>query len=662
MRRSTMNVVLSLALLAACSKGDGKSDKQADPPKTAEPGTPATKPGAAPATGDGASAVGVAAGGIQRDADEGAAAVVKSAQGPVEVRRVGETEFSAAKADTKLYPGDVVRTGEAGSATVALADESIIEVAEVTTVAITSRHGSADPASGAAVLGGLARFSVSARAPGEGAFRVYTPAGVVLTKGTVFGVGVAASGEARVGVESGAVDVIGLAALDAKPVMLEGGASVVLAAGGEVGSPAPWPADDWGTWRDDADAKLEVSAAFDAHAAALARLDARLLAAYADLDASADSIATFEATAAASADKGDTATYEASLPDGSATIDASFGVAGQVELLTWAYASHATLATDLYVRHPATVEAQWTVLLPRVDAAVLWPKRYEVTAVGYLEPLRMQYYVHHPRGRVHAELVGVTVPEFYAKVAVPQIEAPRIRSRVKTKIWIAPEVRFAATARPVWVTLPPANWHASFKVAPAAFRANGGWYMRPPTLKSKLLLGTNVTGSYKAKLKVDAPQPRANLRAAWAVPVGMKVKIGAPDLSMAAKARGNIKLNGGGRLDASMRGAGDLNGKGKLDVKVPDVKAPDLKAKVEAKVKVPTVTVPKVDVRGGVKAGFNASGGARADGAANTAGQAKAGASGGAAAKVKVQVPEVKIKAPEVKLKGEAKGKIKLGM
>ena len=42
------------------------------------------------------------AGGISTRIEEGAAAVIASANGTVEVRRVGETAWAAAKADTKL--------------------------------------------------------------------------------------------------------------------------------------------------------------------------------------------------------------------------------------------------------------------------------------------------------------------------------------------------------------------------------------------------------------------------------------------------------------------------------------------------------------------------------------------------------------------------------
>ena len=651
--RHHMTVLMVLGLLA-CNKGE-KKEEPTPTAKTTEQGKQTKAPDkeqAVPAKGGDATAdVGINAGGVAHDAKEGSAGAITAVKGTVEVRRLGETKFAAAKADTHVYAGDVIKTGETASATITLADETVIEVAEVSTVAIASRHGSADPASGAAVLSGVARFSVTPRAPGEGAFRAYTPAGVVLVKGTTFGVGVAASGEARVGVENGAVDVIGLAAVDAKPVAVEGGASVVLAANGDVASPSPWPTNDWGIWRDEADAKIEVAAALDAHAAAMTQLNASLKEAYADLSASADTVATFEASAAASADAKDTAKYEAALPEGAATIDASFAVAGRLELLTWAYASHATLATDIYVRHPAKVEAQWTVVGPSVDASVLWPKRFEVTAVGYLEPLRFQYYVHHPRGRVHAPYVGIVVPAFYASVNPPELDVERVRGRVKTKIWIAPDVHFVASPRPVWVAAPSADWRVKVKVAPPPMRGNVDFYVRPPTLKANVLVGANATASWASKLTVGAPEPRMNLRAAWSVPVGMKIVVPAPDLAFAVKARGAAKFDGGA----------DVNAKAKLGAKVAAPPPPDIdaNAKIKAKVdvRVPEVKMPSVKAKIGIGVGGGAGAGAGA-GAGGASGGASAGVKAKAGAAVKVKAPEVK--APSVNVK--AKGKIKIGL
>ncbi len=630
-RSITMTTMLSLLAVGACKKSE---DKETATAKVPEP----TKAEAKAAADDPVGSVGVTAGGVQRDAADGPAAVVTAATGTVEVRRLGETTYSAATADTKLWQGDAVRTGEASTTTIALADESVMEVAEVSTVAIASREGSADPASSAAVLSGLARFTVTPRTPGEGAFRVYTPAGVVITRGTVYGVGVAASGDVRVGVESGAVDVFGLAALDAKPIAIEGGAFTTLEASGSVGTPAPWPADDWGTWRDGADANIEISASIDAHAKAMAELNTSLLAAYADLDSAASSVATFEASASASAAKADTATYEASLPDGAAMIDVSFSLAGRIEALTWANAGYASLTTDLYIRHPDVVGPTWTVVAPRVDAAVLWPKRFEVTAVGYLEPLRMQYYVHHPRGRAHATFVGVAVPEFYASVQPPVIEPANVRGRFKSRFWIAPELQYTASTstRSVWIAAPSLTWRAKLDVRPAAFRANTAWYVRPPTLKSKVLLGGDIKGKWNSKLAIATPSPRANLRASWKVPVGMKIKVGAPDLNAAANARAKFKIGGPGvQVDhrANVKGRVD----GKVDVRVPQVKLPDVKVGV------------------GVKAAGDAKATADAKVKANADAKVKANAG------IKVKAPDVKIKAPDVKVKGQVKGGIKLG-
>ncbi|HEY5925566.1 MAG TPA: FecR family protein [Kofleriaceae bacterium] len=662
MRRSIVIALVFGGLVGVgCKKGSDSAAKQ-EPAKATE-GTAKQEPTAgAKAAADATPSAGVVAGGIQHDDKEGPAAIVTAANGTVEVRRVGETQFAAAKKDTKLYAGDTVRTADNATATIALADESVIEVAEVSTVAIASREGTADPASAAAVLGGLARFTVTPRAPAEGPFRVYAASGVILTRGTTYGVGVAASGEARVGVESGSVDVIGLAQLDAQPISVPKAQHVVIAADGKVGAAAAWPADDWGTWRDETDAKVKVDVALDAHGAAMTDLNKALVDGYAELQSNADAAATFEATVATSAEKNDPAAYTAALPEGAATIDASFLLAARLEALTWAYAGHATLATDIYVRHPTVVEANWKVVGPQVDAAILWPKRYEITATAYFQPLRAQYYVHHPRGRAHAHLVGIAVPEFYAQVEPPQIDPIKVRGKLKGQVWIAPEMRYTATARPVWIAMPNASWHANVKVVAAPPRAKVAWYVRPPTLKSKILVGTNVTGAWKSNLDVRPPEPRASLSAMWTIPVGMKVKIAPPDLSAAATARAKVKIGADGMLVRDHRV--DIKGgvkapdvkadlKGKVDAKVGvGVKPPDIKGKVDAKIGVKAPDV-KAKVGGGVKAGGEVKG--KVDGAVKA----------GVDVKVKVNVPKPPPPPPppSVKVEGKVKasGGFKIG-
>ena len=496
------------------------------------------------------------------------------------------------------------------------------------------------------MLAGNARFTVTARTPGEGAFRVYTPTGVVLTKGTTYGIGVAASGAARVGVETGTVEVLGLAALDAQPVEVATSSQVTIAADGKVGSSAAWATDDWGTWRDETDAKAEVGVTITAHGNALAELNTALVATYAELQANADSAATFEATAAMSAEKNDTAAYTAALPEGAATIDASFALAGRLEALTWAHTGHATLATDLWVRHPEA-QAQWDVVAPRVDASVLWPKRFEVTASAYWQPLRTQYYVHHPVGRMNATLVGITVPQFYASVQPPAIEPAMVRAKVKGQIWIAPQVAYRVSTRPVWIAAPQANWHASAKVNVAPQRAKVAWYVRPATLKGTAFVGAPIKGSWKSNLQVSAPQPRAALAASWKIPVGMKIKVGAPNLDAAAKARASAKFDGPNMHAPKIDAKGAVGGHANAGV--------DAKAKINGKldVKAPTVDVkvPTVDVKGHAGAAVNA--GADAKAKVDSAVKAKA--------EVKIKAPEIKPPAVKVDVKAKASGGFKLG-
>lgn len=632
-------LALGVLLGAACKKSSEPAANDKSTEAKPAPTTPAATD--QPATATASNDIGVEAGGIQHADNEGAAAILASMNGTVEVRRVGEPTWTAANADTKLFPGDVVRTSDGATATVTLVDESTVELAEATTLAIASRDGTADPASAAAVLGGLARFSVTPRAPAEGPFRVYTSSGVIVTRGTVYGVGVSASGDARVGVESGTVEVVGLAQLDAQPFPVQKSMQVVLAADGKVGTPAAWPADDWGTWRDDADANVQLAATVDAHGKAMADLYQQLLDGYAQLLASADQAATFEASAAASADKNDTAAYQSAQADGAATIDASFSLASRLEALTWAYGAHAELATDLYVRHPQDVEPIWQVVGPRVDAAILWPKRYDITATAYLEPLRTQYYIHHPRGRMHAELVGVKVPDFYASVEPAPIDPVTVRGKVKGAVWIAPEMTYHASTRPIWITAPDASWHASVKAHAAPPRAKVGWYVRPPNLKAHAIVGTNVTGKWDSKLKVGPPQPVADLHAMWKVPVGTKIHVAAPDMHAAATARAKVKLGGDGHIvwDHRATAATDVkaNVQGKVNVKVPEVhvQAPAVKANVTANVR---------DHRDAtVKAGADA----------------KAKVNG--AVKATVKAPTIKVQAPSIKVEGKAKGSFKIG-
>jgi hypothetical protein len=326
------------------------------------------------------------------------------------------------------------------------------------------------------------------------------------------------------------------------------------------------------------------------------------------------------------------------------------------------------------------VKAEWEVVAPRVDAAVLWPKRFEVTAAAYLEPLRVQYYVHHPRGRAHAELVGVAVPQFYANVDVPEPEPAQVRARVRTHLWVEPVVVVKAQARPVWVHAPRPGWRAKVKVKAAPPRARVAWYVRPADVRTRFVYGADVKAKWAPRVKVNPPAARADLRAKLRVrmpDVGVRIKIGPPNLDAAAKARMKVKIGPNGVLvrdhraasggisgaaaaGADVKGGMDAKVKGGMDVKV---KVPDVKGGVDVKVR---------DHRDDVKGKVDGAAGAgadvkvkvrdhRDDVKAKVDGAAGAGAD--VKAKVKVQAPKVKVTPPKVKVKvkGEASGGFKIG-
>ena len=65
--------------------------------------------------------------------------------GVVTVRRVGEDRFGEATAKMPLFAGDTVWTGPHTEATVALADETLVQLAEESVLVIGNRAVSADP-------------------------------------------------------------------------------------------------------------------------------------------------------------------------------------------------------------------------------------------------------------------------------------------------------------------------------------------------------------------------------------------------------------------------------------------------------------------------------------------------------------------------------------
>ncbi len=582
------------------------------------------------------SQVGAEPGPIERS--EGPLAAIGASQGTIEVRRLGQESFAAIR-NGVLYSGDQVRVGADARATIMFADSSTAEIAELSTLSIGSRSATADPASSAALLSGVARFNVAPRVAGEGPFVVFTPAGVVATKGTVFGVGVAATGDARVGVESGAVEVAGAAALDA-PLTLTANSAVDLHGSGTIGAKGAWPADDWGVWRDQADAKVDVAAAATLHGNALAGLSGELSGGYDGLLALAQQVADFEAEASLAATADDTARYQKALAEGSAAIDASFLSALRLELLTHAYVSHALIASELYVRHPEL--AVYTNFGSRIDAAILWPKRYEGALAALLEPMRLAYYVHHPRGRAHAAFVGLTIPEFYAKVGVPEL--PSARAKLKFKAFVPPLPPATSDGHGLWIAAPTAGWHTQAELPSAAPRGKAKFWIKPAKLKGNVLMGAAVKAKAPVRFEVRAPAPRAQLTGQWKLALGGKVKLDPPDLGAARSARRALVA---GVALPSPNVAADLTARVDAKAVRPDVKlkaTADLKLD-EEKARIKAAKKQKAELRANLKASSKA--------------QLKAG-SGGVAASTSLGVEPKELRAP--KLGGSVKGSASLSL
>ena len=135
-RRASTALLVAAACAAGCQK-DKKDAPKAEPAAGAT--NTATGAAAAPAKVDTAALagkVGVDPGPIERK--EGPAAVLAKLSGKVEIKKLGEETFAAARDDQPLYAGDQIRAGDGAKATVVFADESSAELAEATTITIGS--------------------------------------------------------------------------------------------------------------------------------------------------------------------------------------------------------------------------------------------------------------------------------------------------------------------------------------------------------------------------------------------------------------------------------------------------------------------------------------------------------------------------------------------
>jgi hypothetical protein len=542
--------VLASAVATGCAK-DSPSTPPADKSPT-EPtsATAEVNTGTVDAT-ELAQSIGVEPGGWVVDDSAGAEAVVSSGAATVEVRRVGEEQFAAGQAEpVQLFAGDQVRTGVGASAVVTMADETVIELAADSAIAIGERDASPLPASSAAVLYGVARFTVSERGPGEGSFVVYTPAGMVATVGTVYGVGVTASGDARVGVESGSVEIAAIAALD-NSIVLKGGQAATLHAAGTAPSSSEFKSDDWGAWRDAAEADLTPAAVAEAHVAAIVTLEADTGSAYADLERLTTAVVEIDAKAEEAATANDSAGYAAVAPELSVSVEASYLAALRLQQLSYSMLARAYLTRELYVRHPTEVEPVYTPAAPQISASVLWHKKFHAVARAHVTPLRGRFYRHHPEGRTHAAAAGTPVPAFYGAVKLKPVVRADLAARVSAPVFRPPQVAKRNKAKKVWRTAPEANWHASVKARPAAARGPA-WYVAPPAPRARLVVGAEVKAKGRTFFPARPPAPR---------PATVRIAVDGADVT--ARARGRVEVGKVGAPKAELRGKAKLEAKGR---------------------------------------------------------------------------------------------------
>ncbi|HUH05469.1 MAG TPA: FecR family protein [Kofleriaceae bacterium] len=639
---SYLTLVALLAVTIGCGKKDDSPAK-----KTADPATP--PPSAAPEVDVKALAanIGVAPGAFEPDEETGIEAVATATSGTLAVRRVGEEQFKDQSAEESealvLYPGDQVRANAEASAEVKLADQTVIELAHESVVAIGDRDASADPASSAAVLYGVARFSVSQRGPGEGPFLVYTPGGVSGTKGTTYAVGVAVTGATRVGVEAGEIEVAGHADL-ANPRVLTANQAVGLTASGTLAATAEFTSDDWGVWRDDAEAEGTPAELVTVHTARIEALEPEVGAAYASLQELTLAVEQDDATAREMEEAGNLAGYEADAEPRMVALEASFNASLRLQGLTYAMLSHAYLADSLYARHPVEVEPVYLPARSHVSGAVLYHKKYHSIVRVHVKPMRPLYYRHHPRGLERAKLVSVDVPAFYLKAKLKAPPAEKVRARAGVAVYVPP-VKFKVNAKKkVWVGVPPVGWAAKMTVEPRDHRGEG-WYRRPAQPRARLVVGAKVVRPATPVFgKLEVVAPRGKVKVGWGAAGGVNVR--------AKRPQGNAGINVGVPERPAVRG------KAGVKVGVPERQAvrgneavkvklgADAKARGDAATKVivkPPAGKVGVKVKGGVDVG---------------AGVKKPAVKAPVVKPPVVKPPAVK---GDVKVKAGAKGGIKIG-
>jgi hypothetical protein len=382
-----------------------------------------------------------------------AEAVISEMSGTVEVQRKGEDEFKPAAKETKLYDGDTVRSGQDGEATIAFWDHSVADLTPESAVVIDAGRTLVNPSAAVTVMAGAAQLEVAKRAEGQPPFSVYTPSTVTAVQGTILSVGVGLSGDSRVAVDEGTVEVVPVAKLDAEPVVVEAGKQVEVAAGQDRPKLRGYDPEkaDWDEWLEKHEAQAAKKA--DQLAKRHKELIERLAKKYEELEKKEKELEKLAAELAEKAEKAKEAEkvddYEEVQPNLAVNIEKVDVLREHERILRARLASHGYLLGLLHGRVAAgvyklpppkvkVIETQWAAagrVVPDYRARMLRRRARR----RRLRRLRRAYYIHHPRGREVAVAVGVEVPKFYLKVKPRRRK--RLRRRISIKGWRGPLYR-----------------------------------------------------------------------------------------------------------------------------------------------------------------------------------------------------------------------------
>jgi hypothetical protein len=481
-RRTSLVLALAATTLALAVAGTAcRSERAAAPPPPAPPPPPGPRVDIDSLTGR----VGVKPGGLLTTG-VGPDASLMWSEGTVSVRRVGEDRFVDATPKMQLYSGDAIWTGPHTEATVALADETLVQLAEESVLVVGNRAVSADPASSAALIYGVARVSVSPRVRGEGAFVLSVGSALVAAKGTAYAAGLVAGGAARVGVEHGEVEVVGAQALD-KPVTLGPAEVALISPAGDVGPPHEFKSDDWGDWRFKAEATADLAALARTHSDRLVGEEARLDTDYLLLQKLVTSASTLTWRAEENTSPKAAAEYKATAPERGAAIEAAYRVGLEIARLTHAALSDAFVLAELRARHPAELGAQLVEFTQEIAAAQLYDKKLQLVSAIYLGPLRSAYYAHTARGRARAASLDMPPPSF-AQVKLVDPPAAEIAKRIPPGLYVPPRLESATHLHPLWQHAPKAGWDDRLTLQPVMPR-QGSWYVAPPRVEARVLAG-----------------------------------------------------------------------------------------------------------------------------------------------------------------------------